>query len=112
MAAPTIAWSYQLLDEREQRLFRRLSVFDGGCTIEAIEGVCAALDRESTGSQTLEEMTSLLDKSLLQRKEHPSGEPHLVLLETISEYKQLIDANSIYCYHMLQSITILFQRQG
>ena len=32
----TIVWSYDLLDEREQRLFRLLSVFAGGCTLEAI----------------------------------------------------------------------------
>src|SRR5207248_308742 len=45
----TIAWSYNLLDEQEQRLFRRLSVFVGGCTLEAIEAVCTALD-ESHGA--------------------------------------------------------------
>src|SRR6266702_3325560 len=38
----TIAWSYNLLEAQEQRLFRRLSVFVGGCTLEAIETVCIA----------------------------------------------------------------------
>ena len=37
----TIKWSYDLLDAQEQRLFRRLSVFVGGCTLEAIEAVCS-----------------------------------------------------------------------
>src|SRR6266436_6566988 len=42
----TIEWSYQLLDADEQRLFRRLSVFVGGCPLQAIEAVCAALDTQ------------------------------------------------------------------
>jgi len=41
----TIAWSYDLLNAEEQRLFRRLSAFVGGCTLQAIEALCAALDR-------------------------------------------------------------------
>jgi predicted ATPase len=40
----TIAWSYQLLDPQEQRLFRALSVFVNGCTLEAIEAVCWLLE--------------------------------------------------------------------
>jgi predicted ATPase len=39
----TIDWSYQLLDADEQRLFRLLSVFVGGCSLQAIEAICAAL---------------------------------------------------------------------
>jgi predicted ATPase len=42
----TIAWSYHLLSAQEQRLFRRLSVFVGGCTLEAVEAVCEALGEE------------------------------------------------------------------
>jgi predicted ATPase len=38
----TMAWSYDLLDAAEQRLFRRLAVFVGGCTLEAVEAVCNA----------------------------------------------------------------------
>lgn len=80
----TIQWSYDLLTTEEQRLFRRLCVFVGGCTLEAIEAVCAALP-DGVG-QVLEGVTSLLDKSLLQQSEHEAGEPRLSILETLREY--------------------------
>ena len=80
----TITWSYQLLDAQEQRLFRALSVFVAGCTLEAIEAVCAAL--EDVSEQVLEAVASLIDKSLLQQTEQEGEEPHLVMLETIREY--------------------------
>jgi predicted ATPase len=80
----TIAWSYQLLDATEQRLFRRLSVFVGGCMLEAVEAVCAALDGEETG--VVDGVSSLLDKSLLKRIEPERQESRLVMLETIREY--------------------------
>jgi predicted ATPase/DNA-binding CsgD family transcriptional regulator len=80
----TIAWSYNLLDAQEQRLFQRLSVFAGGCTLEAIEAVCAAFgDEEGT---VLDAVASLIDKSLLQQTEQEGEQPHLVMLETIREY--------------------------
>ncbi len=80
----TIEWSYQLLDADEQRLFRRLSSFVGGCTLEAIEAVCTELDGEVR--QVLDGVASLIDKSLLQQTEQEDGEPRLVMLETIREY--------------------------
>ena len=43
----TIAWSYDLLTPQEQRLFHRLSIFVGGCTLEAIEALCTTLDGEA-----------------------------------------------------------------
>ena len=61
----TIAWSYNLLDAAEQRLFRRLSVFVGGCTLQAIEAVCAALGDSDEAGQALDAVASLVDKSLL-----------------------------------------------
>jgi predicted ATPase len=82
----TILWSYQLLDAWEQRLFRRLSVFAGGCTLEAVEAVCAALDGEERAAHILESVTSLLDKSLLQTIHQEGKESRLVMLETIREY--------------------------
>ena len=80
----TIAWSYHLLDTQEQRLFQCLSVFSGGCTLKAVEAVCAALD--DGAGEVLDSVASLLDKSLLQQTEQERGEPRLVMLETIREY--------------------------
>jgi predicted ATPase/DNA-binding CsgD family transcriptional regulator len=82
----TIAWSYDLLNASEQRLFQRLSVFVGGCTLQAIEAVWAALDPETTGTSLLDAVASLIDKNLLQQTEPDSNEPHLVMMETIREY--------------------------
>jgi predicted ATPase/class 3 adenylate cyclase/DNA-binding CsgD family transcriptional regulator len=82
----TIEWSYKLLDAQEQRLFRRLSVFVGSCTLQAIEAVCAALDKSNGAGQVLDGVLSLIDKSLLQQTEQEGDEPRLVLLETIREY--------------------------
>ena len=82
-----IAWSYDLLDAREQSLFRRLCVFAGGCTIEAAEAVRADLGE---GSVALHELATLVDKSLLLMLPHENPgsdcpEPRLTLLETIRE---------------------------
>ncbi len=84
----TIAWSYNLLDAQEQRLFRRLSVFVGGCTLEAAEAVCAAGGDASAGlaDSVLDGVASLIDKSLLQQTEQEGEEPRLRMLETIREY--------------------------
>jgi predicted ATPase/class 3 adenylate cyclase len=82
----TIAWSYNLLDAEDQQLFRRLSVFVGGCTLEAIEAVCAVGENGSDAGQILDRVASLIDKSLLQQTEQEGQEPRLVMLETIREY--------------------------
>ncbi len=79
----TIAWSYTLLDIYEQQLFRWLAVFVGGCSLEAVEAICAqAGDR---GGQVLDGIASLTDKSLLRQTEEAEV-PRLVMLETIREY--------------------------
>jgi predicted ATPase/DNA-binding CsgD family transcriptional regulator len=80
----TIAWSYDLLSAQEQRLFRRLSVFVGGCTLEAVEAICIALDGRT--ERVLDTVASLLDKNLLHQIEQEGEEPHLMMLETIREY--------------------------
>jgi predicted ATPase/class 3 adenylate cyclase len=80
----TIEWSYELLSEEEKKLFRRLAVFVGGRTLEAIEAVCDA-DGE-LGIDVLDGTQSLVDKSLLRQEEAIGGEPRFVMLETIHEY--------------------------
>lgn len=81
----TIEWSYQLLDAKEQQLFRRLSVFVGGCTLEAIEALCTSLS--GAAESGLDTVAPLVDKSLLQRMEQQAGqEPRFSMLETIREY--------------------------
>src|SRR6266567_2165773 len=79
-----LAWSYDLLDAREQRLFRRLSVFVGGCALEAVEGLSTTLGERP--SDVLDGVASLMDKSLLQHTGQDGEEPRLVMLETIREY--------------------------
>ncbi|MEO8973564.1 MAG: tetratricopeptide repeat protein, partial [Ktedonobacteraceae bacterium] len=81
----TIEWSYNLLNAQEQQLFRRLSIFTGGCTLEAVEAVYANLDNEAEA--VLDMMASLIDNSLLQLKEQAVGtEPRFIMLETLREY--------------------------
>jgi predicted ATPase len=75
-----------LLYPQEQRLFQRLSVFVGGCTLEAIEAFCTALNIESPAGQVFDGVASLIDKSLLQQIEQEGGVPRLTMLETIREY--------------------------
>jgi predicted ATPase len=82
----TIKWSHELLDEGEKKLFGRLSVFAGGRTLEAIEAVCDAQGDLSSSVDALDEVGSLVDKSLLRQEEGVGGEPRLVMLETIHEF--------------------------
>jgi predicted ATPase/DNA-binding CsgD family transcriptional regulator len=79
----TIAWSYHLLDEEEQRLFRRLAIFVGGCTLQAVEAVCEVPGGVEKG---FEGVAKLLENSLLQQTEAEGEEPRLRMLETIREY--------------------------
>jgi len=79
-----IDWSYDLLAEPEQKLFRRLSVFWGGCTLEAVEAVCDS--KKDLGMDVLDGMSSMVDKSLVRQTEQADGEPRFVMLETIREY--------------------------
>jgi len=79
-----IDWSYDLLNAAEQKLFRRLSVFVGGCTLEGVEAVCDTKGDLDLG--LLDGMASMVDKSLLQQVEQANGESRFLMLETIREY--------------------------
>jgi predicted ATPase/DNA-binding SARP family transcriptional activator len=68
----TLDWSYDLLDEHEQRDLRRLAVFAGGCTLEAAEAVCEA---------SVDTLQSLIDESIVRRES-----ARFTMLETIREY--------------------------
>ncbi len=96
-----IDWSYELLDEDEKRLFRRLCVFAGGCTLKVAQAVVKA-DCKENSQQTfqtsdnrspapldidvLEGISSLLDKNLLRQECASGGEPRFRMLEIIREY--------------------------
>jgi len=80
----TITWSYDLLDVEEQRLFRRLSVFVGGCTLEAAEALAVGMDGGALS--VLDGVASLLDKSLLLSVEQEEEEPRIRMLQTIREF--------------------------
>lgn len=108
----TIEWSYTLLDDEERKLFRRLSVFSGGCTLEAAEEICCggnggqgsvisvlkSLTPVPYSSTTdprsptpleidvLDGIASLVAKSLLRQEEEIEGETRFVMLGTIREY--------------------------
>ncbi|MBV9689302.1 MAG: hypothetical protein JO202_06285 [Ktedonobacteraceae bacterium] len=80
-----IEWSYHLLTPEEQRLFRRLSVFAGGCFLEAIEAISSATGKQD--EPLLDTVTSLLNQSLLQREPQAGNEEHrFTMLETMREY--------------------------
>ena len=86
-----IAWSYDLLDAGEKALFRRLAVFAGGCSLEAVETICFSEAVEQVGSSALEIVASLVDNSLLVSRSGASAyredeELRFTMLETIREY--------------------------
>jgi tetratricopeptide (TPR) repeat protein len=75
-----VRWSWELLDEPERLLLRRLSVFAGGATLESIEAVCAGPDLPA--ADILDLLASLREKSLLEL----AGLDRYRLLETIRAY--------------------------
>ncbi len=81
-----IAWSVDLLDEDERRLFDRLSVFSGGFTIPAAMGVLARIEPESDPLTIESAVVSLVEKSLVRPLDISGDEPRFVMYETIREY--------------------------
>ncbi|MGD1072725.1 MAG: protein kinase [Bryobacteraceae bacterium] len=80
----TLDWSYNLLDAEHRRLFRRMAVFVGGATIEAIEAVCNT--RQDLKLDLWGAIELLVDNSLIRRIDESDGEPRFALLETMREY--------------------------
>ena len=80
-----IDWSYDLLAAREQRMFERLSVFAGGCTLATANAVCAGEDVAE--ADVIDLLSSLVDKSLLLA-DIDGAEPRYLLLESFREYAQ------------------------
>ena len=84
----TVAWGYDLLTPREQRLFRRFAAFVGGCTLDAVEAVIAdpvSLLPASRERSVVDELGALVDKCLLRQSEIV-GEPRFSMLQTIQAY--------------------------
>jgi predicted ATPase/class 3 adenylate cyclase len=80
-----IAWSYDLLEKPEQRLFRRLSVFSGGWTLEAAEAVA---EPHELDLDALDGLSALVDKSLVRSIDPADGFPRFAMLETIRQFGQ------------------------
>ncbi len=79
-----IAWSHDLLEPSERRVFRRLAAFTGGCTLEAAERVCHGEGEAEV--EMLEVIGSLVEKSMLVRQLDHQGEWRVGMLETIREF--------------------------
>jgi predicted ATPase len=89
-----IDWSYDLLNDSERVLLRRLSVFAGGWTLESAEAVCAGEGIES--GDVLDLLTRLVDKSLVV-PDDKAAEPRYRMLETIRQYsrEKLVEADEV-----------------
>ena len=81
----TVAWSYDLLDDRERALFDRASVFAGGFTLPAAERVCTG--EPLTPEDTLDVLSALAEQSLVQHETSEEGS-RFSLLETMRAYGQ------------------------
>jgi predicted ATPase/DNA-binding XRE family transcriptional regulator len=79
-----ITWSYELLDESERRLFRRLTVFVGGWSLEAAEAICS--ENKSDGVSILDGLTTLVNSSLVVQETSADDEHRFRLLDLMREY--------------------------
>jgi predicted ATPase/DNA-binding CsgD family transcriptional regulator len=85
-----IAWSYELLSPVDQRLFRLLSVFNGGFDLPALEAVVGHLDVEAPPDafELLDQITSLVDQSLVRQVDRGADQPRFAMFQTIDEYAE------------------------
>jgi predicted ATPase len=78
----TIAWSHDLLDQSERRLFARLGVFAAGFSLEAAETVCA----DDAAPAVLDGIASLVDKSLVRTEDPLHGQPRFTMLQVVRDF--------------------------
>ncbi len=92
-----IQWSYDLLEPIEQRLFRALSVFVGGFSLEAAEAVIGAWLAANDAMTIFDGIASLVEKSMVKQMDDVSDEPRFTMLATIREFglEQLAKQNEI-----------------
>jgi non-specific serine/threonine protein kinase len=91
-----IAWSYELLDEAGQRLFRRLVVFAGGFTESA--AIAIAGDATASSLSIFDQLSKLVEQNLLTVRPADDGVPRFTMLETIREYGlQRLEASGEEC---------------
>jgi predicted ATPase/class 3 adenylate cyclase len=111
----TIAWSYDLLDEDDQRVFRRLGAFSSRVDLTAIEYVAGSGDRDP-----LDVVAHLVDVSLVHIVDAPDGEPMISMLETIRQFARdrLLDSGECeeirlrharWCFQTAEEICELLQ---
>lgn len=79
-----IAWSYDLLNDREQRLFRRLAIFADTFSLDAAEAVAGAGEHDS--GKVLDGLTSLVNKNLVLARAGQTDDVRFAMLETIKEF--------------------------
>ncbi len=80
----TLEWSHELLEVGEKALLRRLAVFIGGCTLEAVEAVC--VPQGDLAVDVLSGLEALIGKSWLEEREDLGGAPRFTMLEMVHEY--------------------------
>ena len=78
-----VAWSYELLSPAEQALFRRMSVFAGGISLEAVEAI---VPPDGNGHDAFDVLGTLVNHSLVSSIPLSAGEPRFLLLETLRDY--------------------------
>jgi predicted ATPase/DNA-binding CsgD family transcriptional regulator len=125
-----LEWSYDLLSREEQKLFRGLGVFAGGCTLDSATAIAGAgfmtqderLNEDEAdvalGRQALvlDLLSALAEHGLLRRDDAPNGEPRIRLLETIREYAAerlaaSVDAESARDRHAAYFVDLAEQAQ-
>jgi non-specific serine/threonine protein kinase len=112
----TVDWSHALLTPAEQRVFRRLSVFAGGWSLEAAESICRTDGSTTSGNNVLDVLERLVDKSLVVR-EDLAGERRFRFLETVRQYaaERLAEAgeeNLMRSRHLSWTVEMVVELSG